>query len=353
MLFRSKIKNLPGIVSVRDFFSANGTAYIVMEFLDGISLKKYLQRKGGKVPCDEIVTVLRPVMDSLVQVHKLGLIHRDISPDNIIITKNGEVKLIDFGAAKQSNLDGKSLSIVLKQGFAPEEQYRTHGEQGPWTDIYALGVTIYYAVTGTLPPESIQRLYKDTIIRPSEKGAIISPTQESALMKSLAVYARHRYQDVTQMITGLCGRKSTSAATATRRTLTESVAAENAGLTRANSARLSRPTGAVPSRPASLTEVHPERINATYTPGIKNIDKRAVSNADEHRASAAQPARQPNAERNLSQTSNAFSRPAPNGNIASRPAAEPEPAERPQRTITVTKEHKPTLMERLFGKKKK
>ena len=149
-------------------------------------------------------------MESLVSVHKLGLIHRDISPDNIIVTKNSEVKLIDFGAAKQSNLDGKSLSIVLKQGFAPEEQYRTHGEQGPWTDIYALGVTIYYAITGTLPPESIQRLYKDTIIRPSEKGAEISPTQESALMKSLAVFARHRYQDVTQMMNGLYNPRNTA-----------------------------------------------------------------------------------------------------------------------------------------------
>ncbi|MDE6399053.1 MAG: protein kinase, partial [Clostridiales bacterium] len=223
----AKIKNLPGIVSVRDFFSANGTAYIVMEYLDGISLKKYLQRKGGKVPCDEILTILRPIMDSLVSVHKLGLIHRDISPDNIIITKNNEVKLIDFGAAKQSNLDGKSLSIVLKQGFAPEEQYRTHGEQGPWTDIYALGVTIYYAVTGTLPPESIQRLYKDTIIRPSEKGAVISPTQESALMKSLAVYARHRYQDVTQMITGLYGARRGAAGRAAETTRkTESASAQ-------------------------------------------------------------------------------------------------------------------------------
>lgn len=199
----AKIKNLSGIVNVRDFFSANGTAYIVMEFLDGVSLKKYMQRKGGKVPADEILNIMRPVMDSLVQVHKTGLIHRDISPDNIIITKYNEVKLIDFGAAKQSNLDGKSLSIVLKQGFAPEEQYRTHGEQGPWTDVYALGVTVYYCITGQLPPESIQRMYKDTIVRPSEYGAIISPGQEAALMKALAVYSKNRYQDVSQMIAGL------------------------------------------------------------------------------------------------------------------------------------------------------
>lgn len=201
----AKIKNLPGIVSVRNFFSANGTAYIVMEFLDGISLKKYMQRKGGKLPADEILTIMRPIMESLIKVHELGLVHRDISPDNIIITKYNEVKLIDFGAAKQSNLDGKSLSIVLKQGFAPEEQYRTHGEQGPWTDIYALGVTLYYCMTGKLPPESIQRMYKDTMLKPSELGASITPSQEAALVKSLAVYAKNRYQNMQQMINGLYG----------------------------------------------------------------------------------------------------------------------------------------------------
>jgi len=200
----AKIKNLAGIVTVRDFFSANGTAYIVMEFLDGVSLKKHMSRKG-KLCFNEVVFLLRPVIDSLAQVHTLGLIHRDISPDNILITKNNEVKLIDFGAAKQSNFDGKSLSIVLKQGFAPEEQYRTHGEQGPWTDIYALGVTIYYCITGKMPPESIQRMYKDTLVRPIELGAEITEAQERALMKSLAVYSKSRYQDCIQFINALYG----------------------------------------------------------------------------------------------------------------------------------------------------
>lgn len=320
----AKIKNLPGIVSVRDFFSANGTAYIVMEYLHGISLKKYLQRKGGKVPCDEILAILRPVMDSLISVHKCGLVHRDISPDNIIVTKKNEVKLIDFGAAKQSNLNGKSLSIVLKQGFAPEEQYRTHGEQGPWTDIYAIGVTIYYAITGSLPPESIQRLYKDTIIRPSEKGATISPTQESALMKSLAVYARHRYQDVTQMITGLYGRKSsgTSAtAAAARKSFTADVSVDPAetGLSRSQSARLSKPAAPAFSRPAL-------QIRTPQT-------------------SAAQPARAPQySQPAIRQQQQPTAKPAQERNA---------PANQPTRTVTVTREHKPSLMEKLFGKKKK
>lgn len=200
----AKIKNLSGVVNVRDFFSANGTAYIVMEFLDGVSLKKYLQRKGGKLSVDEVLTIMRPVMDSLTQVHKIGLIHRDISPDNILITKYNEVKLIDFGAAKYSNPDGKSLSVVLKQGFAPPEQYDSHGEQGPWTDVYALGVTIYYAITGTLPPESIRIMMgKEALKRPSELGVAIDPGVENALLKSLAVDKKKRYQDVQSMINGL------------------------------------------------------------------------------------------------------------------------------------------------------
>ncbi|MCL2599384.1 MAG: serine/threonine protein kinase, partial [Firmicutes bacterium] len=148
----TKVKNLNGIVSVKDFFSANGTAYIVMEFVDGISLKAYIKRKGGKLPMNDIVILLTPLIEGLKEIHALGLIHRDISPDNILITKEGDVKLIDFGAAKASHSDGQQLSIVLKQGFAPEEQYRSRSEQGPYTDIYALAVTIYYAITGQLPP---------------------------------------------------------------------------------------------------------------------------------------------------------------------------------------------------------
>lgn len=214
----AKIKNLAGVVNVRDFFSANGTAYIVMEFLDGMSLKKYLQRKGGKLKVDEILTIMRPVMDSLTQVHKIGLIHRDISPDNILITKYNEVKLIDFGAAKYSNPDGRSLSVVLKQGFAPPEQYDSHGEQGPWTDVYALGVTIYFAITGTLPPESIRIMMgKEEAKRPSELGIEIDPGVENALMKALAVEKKKRFQDVQSMINGLYNprapRKAVSVAT--------------------------------------------------------------------------------------------------------------------------------------------
>lgn len=199
----AEVRDLPGIVSMRDFFTANETAYIVMEYLDGVSLKKYTAKKGGRLALSELLGIMRPVLGSLITVHEKGLIHRDISPDNIIITKSGSVKLIDFGAAKQTALDTRSLSIVLKQGFAPEEQYRVHGEQGPWTDVYALGATIYYCITGQLPAESIQRLVKDTIIRPSELGADIAVSQENALMKALAVHKKNRYETVRQFMNAL------------------------------------------------------------------------------------------------------------------------------------------------------
>ncbi len=198
----SGLKKLNGIVTAHDFFSDNNTAYLVMEYLDGISLKKYIKRKG-KLDCNTVLKILKPVIYSLSEVHAAGLIHRDISPDNILITKTNEVKLIDFGASKTANPDGQSVSIVLKQGFAPEEQYRLHGEQGPWTDIYALAVTVYYCITGQVPPESIQRMYDDTIQPPSALGAKITKRQENALMNALAVFAKDRTQSVDELIESL------------------------------------------------------------------------------------------------------------------------------------------------------
>lgn len=204
----ARVSDHSGVVAVLDFFSANNTAYIVMEFLDGISLKKYVRRKG-KLDEETVLTILKPVVYSLREVHAAGLIHRDISPDNILITKNGEVKLIDFGAAEQTNPDGRSVSIVLKQGYAPEEQYRLRGEQGPWTDIYALGVTIYYCLTAQLPPESIQRMYDDTIVPPSKLGAKVSPATEAALMRAMAVFAADRFKNMDELIAAFySGRKN-------------------------------------------------------------------------------------------------------------------------------------------------
>ena len=190
----ARFSEFPGIVSVKDCFADGNTAYMVMQFLEGINLKEYLNRKGGKVSPEEAVSILTPVMDALKEVHRAGIIHRDISPDNIFITSEGQVKLIDFGAARQSLGGGKSLSVQLKPGYAPEEQYRTHGNQGTWTDVYALAATLYRMVTGQVPPEAMERLSYDTL----EIPAGLPENIRIALQMGLAVRAPERYATIEQ-----------------------------------------------------------------------------------------------------------------------------------------------------------
>ena len=196
----AQFNDADGIVSVKDFFLENGTAYIVMEYLDGESMKDFLNRVGGRMNVDDALNMIKPVISSLIQLHKAGLIHRDISPDNIMLTKNGRVKLIDFGAARDINPEGnRSLSIQLKPGYAPEEQYRTHGNQGPWTDVYALCATIYRMITGRVPEESNERLVNDTLVPPSALGVQIRPDLENALMRGMSVRADDRVRDMSTL----------------------------------------------------------------------------------------------------------------------------------------------------------
>ena len=201
----AKFNKEPGIVSVTDFFEENNTAYIVMEYLDGITLKGYMEY-NGLLSVNDILELMVPLMKALDVVHKAGLIHRDISPDNIMLLGNGGVKLMDFGAARMYTEYGqKSLSIMLKHGYAPEEQYRTHGVQGPWTDIYALSATIYKCITGITPLESLQRVLADTLQSPSQLGIAIQPWQEYALLKGLSVRQEDRYQNIQEFCMDLYG----------------------------------------------------------------------------------------------------------------------------------------------------
>ena len=230
----SQFSGIPGIVSVKDFFYENDTAYIVMEYIEGVSLKEYLKQKGGKVSEEEALAVMRPVLEALEKVHAAGIVHRDISPDNIMLTFTEEtgvesagkqagqagangpalygniaaVRLIDFGAARMtSKNDQKSLTIILKHGYAPEEQYRSHGEQGPWTDVYALCAVFYRMITGKVPEPAMDRLFSDGLKRPEELGSKVSPAVSEAIMRGLAVKKEDRIQSVRELTDALYAGK--------------------------------------------------------------------------------------------------------------------------------------------------
>lgn len=187
----------PNIVAVRNYFQANDTAYLVMSFVEGVTLKEYLKSTGKAIPFNQVLSLVMPVLDALREVHAADILHRDISPDNIFINKKGQVVLLDFGAARQAiGEKDRSISIILKPGYAPEEQYRSRGKQGPWTDVYAVAATMYHLVTAMQPPEALERLVEDALVPPSQMGVAITVNQEQALLKALAVSASNRFQTV-------------------------------------------------------------------------------------------------------------------------------------------------------------
>ena len=185
------------IVRIHSYFEENGTAYFVMDYVEGVSFDDYIKRNGGRLTFEDTTKILIPVMDALYVVHSKGIIHRDVTPDNIFITSDGVVKLLDFGAARYSLGDKScSLDVVLKHGFAPKEQYTRRGKQGPYTDVYALGATYYFALTGKRPPDSIERMDEDDLIAPSTLGVSLPPAAESAILTALSVQPSERFQNM-------------------------------------------------------------------------------------------------------------------------------------------------------------
>jgi serine/threonine protein kinase len=201
-----KFSNHPGIVAVDTVFKDNGTAYLVMEFLDGVTFEEFLARRGGHITFETAMRVVLPSMDALAAVHAEGILHRDISPDNIYLTRSGKVKLIDFGAARNAlGQKSRNLSIILKEGYAPEEQYRASGIQGPWTDVYAMAATLYHAITGRIPQPALDRQAQDKLQWPSQLQIQIEPRIEAALMKALSIKASDRFQSMEDFKAALTG----------------------------------------------------------------------------------------------------------------------------------------------------
>jgi serine/threonine protein kinase len=184
----AQLSSLPGIVPVNDFFTENNTAYVVSRFIEGETLKSYLYKCGGKVPFDQLANLLRPVIESLGIMHRNGVIHRDISSDNILIAYTGEVKLIGFGAAR--NIGWNDLQV----------KQIDHAEEGPRMDIYSVCAMIYQALTGVEPPKLEERPEDDFIAPPSAFGVIMPGTAEPALMKGLELRAEDRFPDIEAFI---------------------------------------------------------------------------------------------------------------------------------------------------------
>ena len=203
-----------GIVQIHDCIYANGTGYIIMEYLEGCTLKEIV-RKGHVFSFKEASQIILPVLEALKKVHAHGIIHRDVAPDNIFLTSSGKVLLIDFGASRLYEEDSEqTVSVILKHGYAPEEQYRAHTKLGACTDLYALSAVMYYMLTGQCPINSIDRIVKDELVPPSTLNASVTGDEEQVILKGMAVKAEDRYHSADEMYTAVseCLNSSVTAA---------------------------------------------------------------------------------------------------------------------------------------------
>lgn len=191
----AKFEDHPNIVRVRTFFRENGTGYLVMNFYEGRTLSEYLAARNGFLPEDEALLITEQVVEGLSAVHGEDILHRDIDPNNVYLADVGKVVLLDFGAARTA-VGGRtqSMSVVLKRGYAPHEQYHSHGDQGPWTDVYACSATLYRALTGYKPPEAAARILEDDLAPPKELVPSLSAATNEAVLEGLAIRPDDRPQ---------------------------------------------------------------------------------------------------------------------------------------------------------------
>jgi len=205
----------PNIVRVLRFLQANGTAYMAMEYEKGQSLSRILKdRQGRRLNEQELLKIFLPVLNGLTAVHAAGMLHLDIKPDNIYIREDGTPMLIDFGSARQAIIAADhAQKITLTHGFAPIEQYPDKGKQGPWTDLYALGASMYFCVTGKRPPVSVDRYQMflknavDSMTPAVKAGEGVYPRYLlDCIDWALSIYPKDRPQSAQELQDGLLGR---------------------------------------------------------------------------------------------------------------------------------------------------
>ena len=196
-------------MAIYTFFEQNGTGYIVMEYLEGMDVKSILKQSGNKKDYEWCRRVILTVLHTLKDIHKRGVLHRDIAPDNVFVTNEGVIKLIDFGAAKHaSELANIRTEIVLKQGYAPIEQYSKTAPQGPYTDLYAVAALFYRMLTGMKPIPANNRVNEDSLIPPSSMGIELPEQAELAMMCCLNVKPQYRLQTAEDFMEALGTRTS-------------------------------------------------------------------------------------------------------------------------------------------------
>ena len=202
----ARFDNNPGVVSVKNCFLENGTAYIIMEYISGINLGTYAAQRGGKLGFQETLQLLKTPIQTLEELHRYSTYHRDISPENLMLSKPGTVKLIDFGSAMESDSEKKTRVLMVRSGYSPVEMYSSTGKDGPYSDVYSMAATIYKLITGVTPPAATERLNADSLVRPTMLGVKeISQEQEAALMKGMAVQLNDRYQTMAEFFHDLYG----------------------------------------------------------------------------------------------------------------------------------------------------
>ena len=204
----ARLDDIGDIVRVLDFFPENRTAYIIMEYVEGKTLRRYVKELGGTIGFDQLIDMLMQVMRALKDVHTRGFVHRDISPDNIMVTPRGQMKLLDFGAVKQlTDESGEyTQNVIVKRGFSPLELYSTADLIGPWSDVYSMCATIFFLVCGKKPQEPIERMKYDTA--PDMLRDKVNPQYSAVMLKGLAVQEDQRYRNMGELIDALESAKA-------------------------------------------------------------------------------------------------------------------------------------------------
>ncbi len=198
----------PGIVQVLDVFEEHNTAYYAMDYVEGETLKALVQRKGP-LPMTEAMPFMHKLLDAVETVHTADLLHRDIKPDNIIVRADGQPVLIDFGNARHFS-EGRTLSqtAILTPGYAPPEQYTERARRGPYTDVYGLGATLYFALTG-MKPLAVTDRQMEQLKAPHQLFTDIPETLSSAVMLAMNINPEDRFQDIPAFKNALTSTQNT------------------------------------------------------------------------------------------------------------------------------------------------